>query len=438
VTNNKRLLTKLAVCGIAALGGWSLAFARDPLPDPQAAAASKSAEDQKYEAGQALLNSSRWEEAASAFRAIAEMKGSRAAAALYWQAYAENKMEHASEALETCARLRSSYPQSEWLKECGALEIDICANAGLNPRCLAIMAGKLHAVPPPGRVAGGSGSTQAEQDEDLKLLALSALAQHDRAEAIPILKNILTGNHSPKMKERALFVLTQIDSKEAQDVLAQVARGQSGPELQLKAIQMLAAQEGKKASPLLDEIYRSSSDVRVKEAILHSYLVSGDSSKLLDAARGETNPQLVRAAVHTLGAMGEADQLLSLYRSAKTSEAKAAIIDGFVPCGERANAALKEIATAEPDSQLRRKAIRNLGITGGSASGPMLVEIFQKSSDEDSKKAALDGLFVAGDAHDLISLARAEKDYGMKKKIVEKLSIMGNKEATEYMMELLK
>jgi HEAT repeat protein len=325
-------------------------------------------------------------------------------------------MEHASEALDTCAHLRSSYPQSQWLKECGALEIDIRKRTG------------------------GSVSPQAEQDEDLKLLALQALMQQDgnRAEAMPILKNILTGNHSPKMKERALFVLTQTDSKEAQDLLGQVARGQSGPELQLKAIQMVAAQEGKRATPLLDEVYRSSSDVRVKEAIIHSYLVSGDSGKLLEAARGETNPQLVRAAVHTLGAMGQADQLLTLYRSAKTNEAKSAIIDGFVPCGERANPALKEIATTEPDSHLRRKAIRNLGITGGHASGPMLVEIFQKSSDEDSKAAALDGLFVAGDAHDLVSLARAEKDYTMKKKIVEKLSVMGNKEANEYMMELLK
>jgi HEAT repeat protein len=413
VTNSKKLITKLAVYGMTALAGWGLASARGALPDPQAATA-KSAEEQKYVEGQALLNNSHWAEAESAFRAVAEMRTSRAAAALYWQAYAENKMAHASEALQTCARLRGSYPQSEWLKECGVLEIDIRKGTG------------------------ASVSPQAEQDEDLKMLAMNALMQQDPATALPILKNVLTGNHSPKMKERALFILTQTDKKEAQDILAQVARGQSGPELQLKAIQMLSTQEGKKASPLLDEVYRSSSDVKVKEAILHSYLVSGDSSKLLEAARGETNPQLVRAAVHTLGAMGEADQLLSLYRSAKTNDAKGAIIDGFVPCGERATPALKEIATTEPDSQLRRKAIRNIGITGGHGSGPMLVEIYQKSSDEDSKRAALDGLFVAGDAHALVTLARGEKDYGMKKKIVEKLSIMGNKEANEYMMELLK
>ena len=228
-----------------------------------------------------------------------------------------------------------------------------------------------------------------------------------------------------------------MESKESQDLLAQVARGQSGPELQIKAIQMLASMEGKRANGILEGVYRSSADVEVKKAILQSYLVSDDSAKLLEAARGETNPQLVRTAVQTLGAMGDVNQLLSLYRVKKTAEDKASIIDAFVPCGEQANGALKEIATTETDSELRRKAIRNLGVTGGRV-GQMLVEIYQKSSDPGSKEAALDGLFIANDAHDLVALARAEKDIGMKRKIVDKLSVMGNKEASDYMMELLK
>jgi HEAT repeat protein len=395
----------------AALASGPITLAAAPGPAPQAPAAS--AEEKKYEEGRALLNSSHWAEAESAFRAVAEMHGPRADAGLYWQAYAQSKMGHSADALATCSRLRSTYARSEWLKECGALEIEI------------------H------KQSGGAVSPQSEDDEDLKLLALNALAQQNRPEVIPILKGILTGNQSPKMKERALFVLTQMDSKEAQDLLAQVARGQSGRELQTKAIQMLAAMEGKRANGILAEVYRASTDLEVKKAILRSYLVSDDSAKLLEAARGETNPELIRTAVQTLGAMGQADQLLSLYRSTKVEEAKASIIDAFVPCGDRANAALKEIATTESDSQLRRKAIRNLGVTGG-RNGPMLMEIYQKSSDAGSKEAALDGLFVAGDAHDLVALARAEKDIAMKKKIVEKLAVMGDREANEFMIELLK
>lgn len=401
----------------AALASGYVRLTAAPAPNPQASAqvsaSSPSPEEKKYEEGRALINASHWAEAEAAFRAVVQMHGPRADAGLYWEAYAQNKMGHSADALETCSRLRANYPRSDWIKECGVLEIEI------------------H------KQGGGPVSPRSEQDEDLKLLALNALAQQNRPEAIPILKGILSGNQSPKMKERALFVLTQMDSKESQDVLAQVARGQSGRELQIKAIQMLAAMEGERANGILAEVYRSSTDVEVKKAILGSYLVSGDSAKLLEAARGETNPNLVRTAVQTLGAMGEADQLLSLYHASKTVDAKAAIIDAFVPCGDKANRALKEIATTEADSQLRRKAIRNLGVTGGQ-NGPMLVEIFQKASDPGTKDAALDGLFVADDAHELVALARAEKDVAMKKKIVEKLSVMDDKEAAQYMIELLK
>ena len=51
----------------------------------------------------------------------------------------------------------------------------------------------------------------------------------------------------------------------------------------------------------------------------------------------------------------------------------------------------------------------------------------------------IDALHSRNDAKPLIELARKESDPAMKKVIVERLSTMrGNKEATDYMMELLK
>jgi len=44
---------------------------------------------------------------------------------------------------------------------------------------------------------------------------------------------------------------------------------------------------------------------------------------------------------------------------------------------------------------------------------------------------------VAGDSHDLIELARAEKDPGLKQSLVQQLSVMHSKEATDYMLEIL-
>jgi len=78
-----------------------------------------------------------------------------------------------------------------------------------------------------------------------------------------------------------------------------------------------------------------------------------------------------------------------------------------------------------------------MGIAGGSSASPALLAIYSKSTDEESKKAVVDALFVAGDAHDLVALARSEKDPTAKREIVGKLALIHNKEATDYMMEVL-
>ena len=50
----------------------------------------------------------------------------------------------------------------------------------------------------------------------------------------------------------------------------------------------------------------------------------------------------------------------------------------------------------------------------------------------------LNAFFVQGNATALIEVARQEKDAGLKREAIEKLSVMGSKEATDYFLELLK
>jgi HEAT repeat protein len=165
--------------------------------------------------------------------------------------------------------------------------------------------------------------------------------------------------------------------------------------------------------------------------------MTGDSEKELAAARTETDPELVRTAVHTLGAMGAGQDLLTLYRATNNAQTKADIISSFIASGHNGVGPLTEIAQSEQDGELRRKAIRNLGIAGGSAVAPSLVATYQKNTDLETKKAAAQALFLANDAHDLVALARAEKDMEMKKYLVQQLSLMHSQEATDYMMEIL-
>ena len=365
-----------------------------------------------YADGTHAVDESRWPDAVGLFDRVAQMHGEHAEGALYWKAYAENKEGQSANALSTCGELRKSYPKSRWLDECGALEIEIRGKSG-------------HPVSP-----------QAETDENLKLLALNALMQQDQDQAVPILQKILSGNQSDELKSRALFVLAQSQSPQAQALIGQIAQGQSGPALQIKAIRMLATQ-GKRADDTLASIYQHSSDVQVKRVILQSYLITGDSSKLLEAARQETNPELVNTAIHTLGAMSAGQDLLTMYRATNNAQTKADIINSLIPAGHNGVAPLTEIAQSEQDPELRRKAIRNLGISGGMSVAPTLVTTYQKNTDVETKRAAAQALFLANDAQDLVTLARAEKDMEMKKYLVQQLSLMHDQEATKYMLEIL-
>ena len=285
--------------------------AESPLPALNDNAAAKSKEDALYSEGTQAINDARWAQAEAIFANIAQQHGARAEAALYWKAYAENKQGNATRALETCSQLRQAYPHGNWINECGALEIEI--------------RGKSDDPLPP----------QAEQDEELKLLALNSLMQQDEARALPIIQQILNSDKSEKLKGRALFVLAQDQSPQAQALLGQVASGERNPALQRKAIEMLAVGRGKQSAETLAAIYRQSTNDDVKKAILHTYLIIGTPDPLVEAARHESNPELVRTAVHTLGAMGATSQLLALYHDTSSSETKADVINGLIPAGAK-------------------------------------------------------------------------------------------------------
>jgi HEAT repeat protein len=366
-----------------------------------------------YADGTRAVNESRWSDAAGLFQLVAQMHGEHAEGALYWEAYAENKGGQPGNALHICGELRAKYPKSRWLNECGALEIEIRGKSG-NPV-----------------------SPQGEADENLKLLAVNALMQQDEAQAVPILQKILAGNQSKELKNRALFVLAQSHSPQAETLLKQIAQGQSGSELQVRAIRMIATARGKQADDMLASIYQQSKDVQVKRAILQSYLITGSPSKVLEAARHESDPELVKTAVQTLGAMGAVEDLMTIYRGSNSVPAKEQILGALIASGNKGESALTQIAQAETDVELRRKAIRNLGIAGGMSAAPVLVTAYQKNADTETKRAAAQALFLANDAHDLITLARVEKDPKMKEFLVQQLSLMHTDEAKKYMLEIL-
>ena len=273
-------------------------------------------------------------------------------AALYWKAYSEGKQKQVTEALATVDIMMKKFAESGWLKDAMALAVELKQSTGQTV------------------------SPDAQPDEELKLLALRGLMQSDPDRAIPMVEQLLAGNSSAKLKENALFVLTQSRSPKSGEIIAGVVKNPANPELQLRAIRYLGAMKMPGGSQILDDAYRASSDDRVKRAIIRSFMVAGDRTRIVAIAQDTAASNSVRSeAIQQLGVMKADDELARMY-------------------------------TRETTPELKRRIIN--------------------------------GIFVSNNAGRLVEMARAEKDPAMKKEIVQKLSLMRSKEATDYMLELLK
>jgi HEAT repeat protein len=380
--------------------------------EPGLASEPEQRQEELYDEGTEAMDEGQWDRALEMFTKAAELKGSRTDGAVYWKAYTQNRLGQRAEALTTLELLRRNHPQSHWLNDAKALEIEVRQSSG-------------QPVAP-----------EREQNEELKLMALNGLANSDPERAIPMLESLLQSNNSPKLKDRALFVLAQSHSTRAREMIAKIARGGATPDLQMRALRYLGLFGGQESRKLLSDIYSSSSDVSIKKAILRSFMTAGERDRLVAAAKGEPNPQLRTEAVRQLGVMQAESELTDLYRSEASVDVKKQIIQAMFVGGSVES--LTDLARNEKDAELRRTAIRSLGVAGSRRAGDTLVSIYGSDKDPTIRKEVINGLFVQNNAHALVELARKETDPHMKKEIVSRLSLMNSKEAKDYILELLK
>jgi HEAT repeats len=367
--------------------------------------------DELYDEGREALDEDRYDRADGKFTELAEMNGPQTDAALYWKAYAENKLGKRDSALTTIADMKKRFPQSRWLKDAGALEIEVRQSTGQPAH------------------------PESQPDEDLKMLAITGLMNGDPQRAMPLLEKVLNGTGSPKEKSKALFVLAQNGSEQSREILARIARGESNPDLQRKAVEYLGLFGGQKAHDTLAQIYASTNDPSIKRAILRSYMIGGDKAHLLAAAKSEKDPALRADAIRQLGIVHAPDELRQLYATETSPQVKMDILQAFFLSGDAKF--LSDAAQGEKDPEVRRAAIHNLGLIGSEDARQALLAIYAKETNRDNKEAVLNALFIQGNAHALVTIARGEKDPELKKAAVSKLALMNSKEGNDYLMELL-
>src|SRR5215510_7813674 len=131
--------------------------------------------EQAYERGRNAIEREQWARAVEQFSALVSDRAPRADAALYWRAYAFDKLNRQPDALTSIAELSKSFPSSRWLSDARALELQIRQRAGQPV------------------------SPDQQSDDELKLLAIQGLMHSDPSQSVPMLEKLLQGNSSPRL-----------------------------------------------------------------------------------------------------------------------------------------------------------------------------------------------------------------------------------------------
>ena len=341
-----------------------------------------------YSRGMDELDRRNYERALSVFdeyyRAMNGKPDSRADGALYWKAYAQSKLGKSADATATLAQLEKNYPSSRWINDAKALQLEVAAGKGTSP--------------------------EAGSDEEMKLLAINSIANNDPERVVPLLDKILSdAKSSPTLKSRALFVLARIKNPKAGEIIVRYAKGGSNPDVQLKAVEYLGVYNTKENLQVLSDIYGSSSDPAVKRAVLRGYYLGKDKDHLLAAAKRDSTVELRQEAIRDLGSLG-------------------------------AHAELAQIYSGESNADIKRSIIRSLGARrekDKTTTADMLTGMYSGEKDKKLKTELLRSLHAQGAAKQLIDIARKETDPSLKQEAVRELSNMHSKEATDFMMELL-
>jgi len=421
-----------------------------------------------YERGRQALDRGDWQGAVEAFESVTsdDELVELVDAALYWQAYAYNKLGDADRALDLATSLQDRFPDSDWRDDARALVVEIRGQAG--------------------------GATN--DDEELKIMALNALIHSDDEDALPILEEFLAGEHPIRLKGRALFVLAQSDSPRGYEILADIARNDHEPELPKRAIRYLGVHHSERSLTLLADLYASLDNVDARRAILQSFMVANEEDRLLAVARDEPNEELRGRAIRLLGTMNASDELWELYQREDSEDVRKKILEAFMVSGDdtrllqvaRNDSESEEIRSsairllgaqgareelwalyqeggseeiqkrilhglfisgdeerigavardASASEELRKEAIHNLGLNGGTADE--LVQIYDAEPSPELKRQVLHSLFLQDAVAELVTLARGETDAELKKQAVHWLSLTDAPEAKEFMMEILR
>jgi hypothetical protein len=360
-------------------------------------------------------------------------------AALYWLAYAQQKLGKYDECRTTILRLMEKYPTSSWREDARVLLAQVPGTYVLPARTYATAAQGAVATTPPaeptivyapeaplapvaiaapgqgfgyGSAIGGSawviddfgGPTSDDDPCEFKIVVLQALFQTDLQRGILAATEWLKpgSTQTVRCKSAALTLLGRHGGKAVTPVILGVARSEPNLKLRARAISTLGATGDDSVVDALRDFALTSQDNDIIEAALYALSKNtGDRAiavlaDIATSSRSITQRKLAIGSISVRPGEPAVDALFRIYDADQNIEIRKAVISGFGNRkSERAGNKLLEIARGSDNVELRKSAISAISRRGGDKAVEFLLNLYDNEKNEELKDQILNS-FASG------------------------------------------
>jgi hypothetical protein len=361
-------------------------------------------------------------------------------AALYWKAYAEQKLAKYDQCRSTIDRLLQKYPNTNWKDDARTLLAQVPgastlayadlvrtvqAQAVTAPPAIeqplvysgavpllpaqgvqVTPAAPIEGVLTPGAIGFGPGDDSDDDNSndpcEFKIVVLQALFQTDVQRGIMAASEWLKpgSTQTVRCKSAALTLLGRNGGKTVTPVILGVARNETDLKLRARAISALGATNDDSVVDSLRDFAMSSPDNSIVEASLYALSKHTGERAITVLSEFATNssrtiPQRKAAIASIASRPGDpaVDALFRIYDGDQTVEIRKTVISGFANRrSERAGTKLFDIARSAENVELRKAAISAISRRGGDKAIEFLLNLYDTEKNEELKDQIINSL----------------------------------------------
>jgi HEAT repeat protein len=400
-----------------------------------------------YQSAREALNRRRYAEAASQFEELRDEfpRSGYVADSYYWQAFAlfrEGGARGLRQAAELLAVQEREHPEASTRRDANALLVRIEAQLARR--------GDADAAAAIAETAAGP----CDQEQEVRLAALSALLNMNAEQAVPILQEVLESRDacSVELRRRAVFLLSQKMTDESVDILLDLAHRNPDPdpEVREQAIFWLHQVDSPEALDALEAILLESDDPELQERAIFAISQRSDGGRaaavLKEYAERSDIPGELRAhAIFWISQnpdAGGAEYLIDLYPRLDDQELKERAVFGISQAGgPEARAWLLERVRDERESvEIRKNALFWVGQMGGIRADD-LEGLYASLPDVEMKEQVI---FVASQSSEteavdfLMEVARTEDDPELRERAIFWLGQSNDPRVPDFLLSLIR